>query len=447
MIRVDRTRLRKHRYHDALLHILESALSAINPETLLSEALKLEGHGLTVRGRRYDLKGRRVGLLAIGKAAAVMARGVERALGNALSGGIAITRSGYGVQTQRVRVIESGHPIPDSCAGAEAVRAWIEAVGPSDVVLCALSGGGSALLTALPDSVSLLDWGKTTALLIGSGATIDEINTIRRHVSTLQGGRLMEQLAPAQVITLLLSDVIGDRIESIASGPTAPDPTTYDDAMDVLQRFDLWKRVPRSVSAYLERGSKGHYPETPKPGDPIFRTSATHLLGSNHTAVEAAAEAARGMGFHTVIVPEPLQGEAREVGHALAERARALSSHATAPWALVGGGETTVALKGSGQGGRNQELALAAAQHLDQVPDIVFAALATDGTDGSTEAAGAVVDGETANRAASRGHPIPEALAVNDSHAALAASNDLLWTGPTGTNVADVCVALGGVKA
>jgi hydroxypyruvate reductase len=283
-----------------------------------------------------------------------------------------------------------------------------------------------------------------TELLLHSGVTIDEINTVRRHVSQLQGGQLMALLHPATVVTLILSDVIGDRLESIASGPTVPDPTTFADASAVLQRVGLFDRIPRSIRAYLISGIASKVPETPKPGDRIFQMAHTLLLGNNSTAVRALESAAAASGFDVHCHPSSLTGEARDIGFQLADQAKQLAGHSAKKWALVAGGETTVTVRGDGLGGRNQELALAAAIRLDEIAGVSLTALATDGTDGPTDAAGALIDGRTIQLARQRGIDPIAALDRNDSHAVLALTEDLLWTGPTRTNVADLVLVLGG---
>jgi glycerate-2-kinase len=284
---------------------------------------------------------------------------------------------------------------------------------------------------------------RTTELLLHSGAGIDELNTVRRHVSRLQGGQLAALLHPASVVTLILSDVIGDRLESIASGPTVPDPTTFADACEVLRRHGLWERVPDAVRSHILSGIASKVPETPKPSSRIFETSQAFLLGNNDTAIRLAAAAAQARGFDVHVLAQPLIGEARDIGAQLAARAVTIAGTATAKWALVAGGETTVTVCGDGLGGRNQEVALAAALQLEGIRGISLAALATDGTDGTTDVAGALIDGETAGRARELGIDPGTAMARNDSHPLLAATEDLLWTGPTRTNVADLALILG----
>jgi len=444
MITLRRDGFREHPYGDVQLEILESALAAIDPETLIAEQLTVGANALRVGKLSIPLDTRRIWILSIGKASVPMARAVEALLGRErVAGGVAITRTGYGGSTACVRVIEAGHPLPETTEGADAVLEITRNVAPDDLVLCLLSGGGSALLASPPPGIRLADVACTTELLLHSGVTIDEMNTVRRHISRLQGGQLMGLLHPATVVTLILSDVIGDRLESIASGPTVPDPTSFADAVAVLQEANLSDRVPQAIRSHLISGMASQVSETPKPGDPIFQSSHAHLLANNATAVHALGSAASAAGFDVHSETSSLMGEARDVGFQLAERAIELASHSSRQWALIAGGETTVIVRGDGLGGRNQELALAAALRLEGVAGISFAALATDGTDGPTDAAGALVDGGTIQRARDRGIDPVVALDQNDSHRVLALTDDLLWTGPTRTNVADLVLVLG----
>ena len=444
MITLRREHLREHPHGDAQLEILEAALAAIDPAALIADQLAVVEDTLHIGRLSIPLAGRKVWILSIGKASVPMACAVESLLSpERIAGGVAVTRRGYGGPTERIRVIEAGHPLPEGSDGADAVLEIARQVGPNDLVLCLLSGGGSALLASPPSGISLSELASTTALLLHSGVTIDEMNTVRRHVSQLQGGQLMALLHPATVVTLILSDVIGDRLESIASGPTVPDPTSFTDAVAVLERVSLLDRIPQSVRSHLMSGMASVVPETPKPGDRIFETAHSLLLGNNSTAVRAMATAAQALGFDAGIHPTPLIGEARDIGCELADQARQLADSASVKWALIAGGETTVTVRGDGLGGRNQELALAAALQLEGIAGLSLAALATDGTDGPTDAAGALIDGDTAALACQRGTDPVAALARNDSHAILNTTEDLLWTGPTRTNVADVVLILG----
>ena len=443
MTRIDRNRLRDAVDRGRLLDLLEAGLRAIEPGRLVRAAVTCDGASLRFGDRVHDAGRGRVWILSVGKAALAMASAAVGVLGPHLAGGLAITRYGYGGIVAGLRVFEAGHPFPDrhGLLASREVVDWIDRVDDGDLVLCLLSGGGSALLARPPDEIDVEELATTTRILLESGAAIDEINTVRRHLSRLQGGRLARLLDPAEVWTLALSDVVGDRLEAIASGPTVPDPTTFRDAWRVLEARRLLGAVPPSVRTYLERGLTGQVPETPKPGDPAFARTLARVIGGNRTIVDAICRSGREVGLRVVRVDEPAVGEAREVGRDLGRRARSLAANAGESILMVAGGETTVRVVGSGLGGRNQELALAAAIEIDGLTNVRIAALATDGTDGPTDAAGAIVDGETIARAGDAGLAASEALAGNDAHPLLAASGDLLFTGPTRTNVADVTVA------
>lgn len=440
MIRFERDRLRDGFGRATVVDLLERGLAAIDPRRVVSDQISLDGNRLRIGSHTYDVSAGRVWAIAIGKAAVPMAEAVSSRLGDALAGGIVVTRYGHGGAITGFRVFEAGHPIPDEGAlrAAAAIEELSGSVGPGDLALCLLSGGGSALLAVPPAGVTIDDLARTTRLLIGSGAAIDEVNTVRRHLSTLLGGRLARCLQPARVATLALSDVPSDRPEAIASGPTVPDPTTFRDAVAVLRRQRLWERLPSSVRRALRPADDA---ETPRPGDPGLRAARFEIVASNRTLLDEIERAAGGVGCHVIRVSEPIVGQARSAGLAMARSVADLAAGGAARTLLVSGGETTVAVTGRGRGGRNQEFALAGAIELAGVSGVCVAALATDGSDGVTEAAGAIVDGETIDRIERAGIDPGAALDANDSHAALSAAEDVLWTGPTRTNVADAYVA------
>ena len=444
-VRFDRLSLRDAGSREEILLLLEEALEAVSPGRVIREHVAREGASLRIGDETYPLAGRRVLLLGAGKASAAMAQELETILGDALTAGVVVTRYDYSVPTKRVRVYEGGHPLPDAngAAGAEAVRVLAQEAREEDLVLCLLSGGGSALLGLPVPGIDLEDLRELTGLLLSSGAAIDEVNAVRRHVTSLLGGGLAALLARAHAVSLLLSDVPHDRIEAIASGPTVPDPTTFRDAQEALRRLELWERVPRSVRERIEQGVAGAIPETPKPGDPLFARARAVLVGTNRTAVASLAGEGERRGFAVRTLGEPVVGEARAVGERLAGLGRALAGTGTRGALLVAGGETTVVVRGSGVGGRNQEVALAAAVALEGVAGVLVAALATDGTDGPTSAAGAIVDGKTVRRARALGLDPKRALEENDSYPLLRATQDLLVTGPTRTNVADLFLVFG----
>ncbi len=439
-VRFDRSALREREAREEILLLLEAGLETVSPRRVIREHVAREGNRLRVGEEVYSLSDRRVFLLGAGKASAAMAQEVEGVLRGPLTDGVVVTRYGYSFPTKRVKVYEGGHPLPDErgAAGARAVRALAEKVGERDLVLCLFSGGGSALLSLPAPGITLEDLRTLTAALLRCGAGIEEINAVRRHVTSLLGGQLAALLRPATSVSLLLSDVVGDRLEAISSGPTVPDPSTFGDAREVLVRHGLWDDVPRSVRERIESGLAGRIAETPKPGDPIFHSARAFVVGNNRTAVAAVCREGERRGYAVRLLEEPIVGEARAAGEALACLGRELGRSGRAKALAVGGGETTVTVRGEGLGGRNQEAALAAAIRLEGERGVVVAALGTDGTDGPTDAAGALVDGETVRRARGLGFDAERALAENDSHPLLRATGDLLLTGPTRTNVADL---------
>ncbi len=389
---------------------------------------------------RVDPRHRRVLVLGCGKASGAMARAAEAVLGDRVAGGFVVVKDGYTVPLQRVRLAEAGHPVPDERGLAAATRLLELAgsAGEDDLVLFLVSGGGSALTPAPAAPVTLAEKQQVTRLLLGAGATIGELNAVRKHLSRFKGGLLARAAWPATVLTLALSDVIGDPLDVIASGPTAPDPTTFATALEVLERRRVRVRTPASVLDRLQAGLKGEVGETPKPGDRVFSRVTNLVIGNNALITNAAVAAAQRLGYRPHFLTRELQGEAREVARELIERARALDPAAC----LVAGGETTVTVKGRGKGGRCQEFALAAALELRPGDGFTVLAAGTDGTDGPTDAAGAIVDGETVGRGRAAGADPERALDDNDAHRFLRASGDLLVSGPTNTNLLDLYVLL-----
>jgi len=434
--------------HDDLWQILQRALEAVSPEKCIQRTITRDGESLRVQGEEYDLSRiKRVIVVGIGKASARMAAALEELLGDKIAAGIGVTADGCKVPTRRVEVVEAGHPVPDE-RGRAAARRIVDTVGSAgkdDLVIVLISGGGSALLTLPAPGLSLADLRETNRLLLRSGACIQELNTVRKHLSQVKGGQLARHAFPARVLSLILSDVPGDPLDVIASGPTVPDPTRFADALAVLERYDISERVPSSVRSHLISGKRGEIPETPKPEDPLFQGVKNVLVGSGNMAAQAACTEGERLGYHTLLLTTTLAGEAREVGKVFASLARELVTHGRPvppPALLVAAGETTVTVRGPGKGGRNQELALSAAMGIEGLPGVVIAALGTDGRDGPTDAAGGMVDGETIGRL--RAHAVDpwNALARNDAYNALGKADALIRTGPTGTNVADLVVVL-----
>jgi glycerate 2-kinase len=418
-----------------------AALAAVDPEAAVRRHLRRAGDALLIGERRYDLSDyERVFVFGGGKAAVPMAAAVVDLLGERLSEGVIVAKYGHAdspPSSPRLHIIEANHPTPDEQAvrGAQAVCDMARRASARNLALCLISGGGSALLTRPAPGLSLAALQALTDDLLHSGATINEINTVRKHCSQIKGGHLARLAAPATAATLILSDVVGDPLDVIASGPTVPDPTTVADAQAVLDRYGL--AADHDIP----------FQETPKPGDSAFERVQHVLVGSNRLAAVAAVERARELGFDALLLSTYVEGEARETARMAAALAKGVRAHGdpiAPPACLVWGGETTVTIRGNGKGGRNQELALAAALALDGWPGVLVMALATDGTDGPTDAAGAVVTGETIARARAQGLDPRAALAENDSYPFFEALGDLIRTGPTGTNVNDLLFVLVG---
>jgi glycerate 2-kinase len=409
--------------------IWDAALAAGDVRRLVDQALHREARHLAGAAR--------ILVLGCGKASAAMAQAAEDVLGDRVTGGFVVVKDGYTAPTRRVTIAEAGHPVPDARgeAAADRLLALAGSAGANDRVLFLVSGGGSALTPAPPPPVTLAEKQAVTRLLLACGATINELNAVRKHLSRFKGGQLARAATPAPVLTLALSDVIGDPLDVIASGPTAPDPTTFADAVGILDARKIRSQAPASVMQHLEAGARGEIAETPKPGDPLFRTVTNVVIGNNELIVRAAGDEARRLGYVPTVLGGAIEGEARVVARDLVARGRAL----TPPACLIAGGETTVTVRGRGRGGRCQELALAAALELCPADDIVVLAAGTDGTDGPTDAAGAIVDGRTLERG---GPDARRWLDDNDAYAYLTRSGDVLKTGPTNTNLLDVYLVL-----
>ncbi len=422
--------------------IFRAGLEAVDPEALVARAVERRADGgLRVAGEALPPSSRLV-VLAAGKAACAMARGLESAAGDRIARGLAVTREGHALPLHGLDVLEAAHPVPDerSARAARAALALAGSVRGHEAFVVLLSGGASALLTGPQPGLRQEDLAATTSLLLAAGADIDELNAVRKHVGVASGGRLASAAHGARVIALVLSDVIGDRLDVIASGPCSPDPTTFGDALTVLERHALLARVPSAVRAHLEAGARGGRSETPKPGDPALSAARAHVLAGNGDALAGARREAERRGLRTVVVSPALAGEARVAGRRLA--ALALAVRAALPVLLLAGGETTVHVRGEGRGGRNQELALAAALALAGAPDVTLLAAGTDGSDGPTDAAGAFADGGTVARGTAAGCDARAALARNDAHGFFVCEGGVLRTGPTRTNVMDLALVL-----
>jgi hydroxypyruvate reductase len=425
--------------------IWSAALAAGDVAPLLRASLRCEGTILQLADCRIDLDGiDDIVVLGCGKAGAAMAQAVEEILGDRIAGGLVVVKDGHAVPTRVISVVEAGHPVPDERGQRAASRLLdlASGAGPRDLVLFLVSGGGSALTPAPAAPITLAEKQAVTRGLLGAGAAIGELNAVRKHLSRFKGGQLARAASPARVLTLVLSDVIGDPLDAIASGPTAPDPSTFADALAVLRARGLAKSVPASVGDRLRAGVRGEIAETPKPGDPIFERVSHVVIGNNALVASAAVARARALGYRPELHTRSLEGEARTAARALVERARTLPPRSC----LIAAGETTVTVRGAGRGGRCQEFALAAALEIDADDDIAVLAAGTDGTDGPTDAAGGLVDGGTVARGRRAGRDAKASLDDNDAYHFLSASGDLVVCGPTRTNLLDLYVVLRGER-
>lgn len=428
-----------------LLAVLQAALAAVDPFAAVQRALHREGDTLFVGARRYNLNDyRRVFVVGAGKAGAPMTQAVEAVLGARISDGLVVVKTDHSGPTERVRLVEANHPTPSEsgvAAGRE-ILALAQAAGPDDLVIALISGGGSALLVAPADGLTLADKQGLTATLLACGATINEMNCLRKHCSAVKGGQLARTVAPATLITLVLSDVIGSPLDVIASGPTVPDSSTWADAWALVEKYDLAEKLPARIVDRLQAGLAGKIADTPDADDPAFGKSQTLVVADNFLAAQAAKTAAAALGYNTLLLTTFLDGDAAGAGRllaGLAKEVRQSGNPVAAPACLILGGETTVQLGSNpGQGGRNQEVALAAALALQKSAGITVVSLATDGTDGPTDSAGAMADGRTVERGKAAGLSAVEHLHSHNAYPFLVATQDLLRTGPTQTNVNDL---------
>jgi glycerate 2-kinase len=425
--------------------ILEAALKAADPYEAVRRSLSFDGKKIIVNGKRFEVMGK-VYLLAFGKAACAMAKAVFDILGGRIEEGVVVTKYGYAgncPRTPKVKVIEAGHPVPDenSLLGGKLGVELAKKVGKDDLLIVLISGGGSALFLLPERGISLEDKVKANELLLRSGAKIYEINTVRKHISAVKGGKLAKKVK-GTVISLILSDVVGDHLEAIASGPTVKDPTTFRDAYRVLKLYNVWEKLPGSVRRYIELGLEGKAEETLKKDLPNVHN---FIVGSGRIACEAAKRRAKELGFNAEILTTTLEGEAREVALAIGSIIEEIAKHdrpLRKPAVLIAGGEWTVTIEGeAGLGGPNQEFALSVARKIAGLNATVLA-IDTDGTDGPTDAAGGIVDGKTLERLKKAGIDVEEALRRHDAYHALEKVGALVKTGPTGTNVNSLVIAV-----
>lgn len=427
--------------------IFRFAVAAVQPQPLIERHVSLHKGQLQIAGKTISVHAiPNLYVIGAGKATAPMAQAVEQIIGEHITDGLILVKYGHALPLQRIRTMEAAHPVPDESglAGTRQLLQLLGNPGENDVVLVLLSGGGSALLTDVPPGCSLADLQTTIDLLLKSGADIREVNTVRKHLSQVKGGQLAKAAHPATVITLILSDVLGDQLDVIASGPTVADPTTFSDAWQIAEKYALTEKLPASIQTHLQAGLRGEVAETPKPGDAIFTYASNQIIGSNAIALEAARQYAESIGFYAKVVNNSVQGEVREVARQFVQRAKEIAANVSVPKPalLLMGGETTVTVRGKGLGGRNQEFALAAALELSPGDPIVILSGGTDGTDGPTDAAGAIVDGHTVTEAAQQGLVATDFLQRNDSYHFFRQAGGHLVTKPTLTNVMDVILAL-----
>jgi hydroxypyruvate reductase len=430
--------------------IFETAVRAVDPAEAVHRHVKRDRTALRIGAEVLNLAAiRRVVVVGLGKAGASMAGAMEEILGDRLLRGVVVTKYGHVQPMRIIRLHEAGHPVPDESgiAGAQALLECVKDLTAEDLVVVLISGGGSALTPAPVAGVTLAEKQALTKALLACGADIREMNMLRKHISQIKGGQLARAAQPAQVRTLILSDIVGDPLDAIASGPTVPDPTTYADALGILDKYRIRAEIPASIRTHLEAGAAGQMPETPKPSDPLFARVKSLMVASNIQALQAAETEARRLGFTPMILSSFVEGETREVARmhaALALEVRSSGNPMRPPVCFITGGETTVTLKGKGKGGRNQEFALAAALDIAGQSDVVVFSAGTDGTDGPTDAAGAIADGETVARARAQGLNPRAALEGNDAYPFFERLGDLVITGPTKTNVMDVRLVMVG---
>ncbi len=428
--------------------IFDAGLRAVDAKEAVRRHLVCRGDKLSLGERYYDLKEfENIYVVGGGKAGASMAAAVEDVLQDRITKGWVNVKYGHLDTVRKIHVHEAGHPVPDGAGvrGTTAIVDLLTVAGKSDLVICLLSGGGSALMPFPAEGISLAEKRQVTELLLQCGADISEINAVRKHISKIKGGQLARMAFPATLITLILSDVIGDHLDAIASGPTVPDPTTFQDVLEIVTRYGIRESLPDNVNETIENGITGNIQETPKSGDIIFSNVITKIIANNSLAVSSAKEKAERLGYHTLVLSSFVEGEAREVAKMFAAIGKEIlktGQPVQTPACVISGGETTVTIRGSGKGGRNQEFVLAAAREINQLEHIVIFSAGTDGTDGPTDAAGAFCDTKTIERATLLGMNADSYLAENNSYPFFKKLDDLLITGPTNTNVMDLQILM-----
>jgi len=433
--------------------IFLKALSAVDPSVILKNRIRIDQDRLLIKSeggseKVFDLNSlHKIFLVGTGKASSSMAQAMEEILGDRITQGVITTKYGHGLPLHKTEIIEAGHPLPDrkGYEGAKKIQDLLKESGPEDLVIFLLSGGGSALLPFPADGVDLREKQDVTQLLLDCGADIKEINTIRKHISRIKGGWLARWAYPSTVLGFILSDVVGDPLDVIGSGPTVPDPSTFEDAWEILTKYHLVNKIAPSILRHLQAGREGKAEETPKPGEVIFEKVTNSLIGSNIVALLAAKREATSLGLKTLILSSLVEGETREAARfhaAIAKEVISSGNPISRPACILSGGETTVTMKGKGLGGRNQEFVLAGALEISEVERVVLLSGGTDGTDGPTDATGAVADNTTLRRGKSLGLDPKSYLDQNNAYPFFEKLGDLLITGPTHTNVMDIRILL-----
>ncbi|CAE6702373.1 glycerate kinase type-2 family protein [Nitrospira defluvii] len=439
--------VRQPRAKALLARLFQAGLQAVDPYEAVRRQVRIRRDQLIIGSHHYSLAPiQRIVVVGAGKASGRMAQALEHQLGARIDTGLVVVKYGHGAPTHTIRIVEAGHPIPDTAGleGGRMIMEMVQTLTSADLLIVLLSGGASSLIPAPVAGITLKDKQQTTKLLLRSGATIQEINAVRKHLSSIKGGQLAAATS-ARVASVILSDVIGNDLGTIGSGPTAPDATRFQDAWDIVERYGVSRKIPLSVRRHLESGLKQGVPETPKPRAKLFRRVENILIGDNRAAVDAVAETAQRQGLHTLVLATTLTGEARELAKFFGAMAREIAAEGRPirrPCCVIAGGEPTVTIRGEGKGGRAQEFALAAAAEVAGLPEVWVAGFATDGTDGPTSVAGAVVDGRTVVRAQRKKLNLAKALQANDAHPFFEALHGHIVTGPTGTNVNDLYLLL-----
>ncbi len=428
--------------------IFYKGLQAVEPGNAIKKYCSIKGQCLHIEKKQYDLSRiNNLFVIGAGKATAPMASAIEEMLKSKVTRGFINVKYEHITELDRIEITEAGHPVPDQNGekGARKILKLAQDAGKDDLVICLISGGGSALLPLPAKGLTLRDKQETTSTLLSCGASIHEINAIRKHTSLIKGGRLAKAVYPARFISLILSDVVGDDLDVIASGPTVPDTSTFYDCMNIFNKYNLRNKLPEPVLNYIKEGTMGSVSETPKSNDPIFAGSHNLIVGGNFEAIAAAKEKAIQLGYNTLVLSSMIEGDTRQVAHvhgAIAREIVKTGNPVKPPACILSGGESTVNITGKGTGGRNQEFALATAMEISQKGLIVMLSAGTDGTDGPTEAAGAFADTSTINKASDSGLDPQSFLSNNDSYNFFKQLDDLFITGPTNTNVMDLRIML-----